>query len=136
MTTFSKNYKKLCKAYDKRLLVIHKESFEQFDTPLRYFVTYLQFLRDKCLLESPLTEKLGSDNLKLTSLVAALTEFDNYQNCIYNYYQVNGETVTHLDKFTAETAAAEFQKEKQVHWEAFWNLTMLCIEEWGDDAEL
>jgi hypothetical protein len=136
MKNFKKAYKKLCNAYNKRLLEIHKESFENFDSPLNYFATYLKFLRDKTLLESPLTETLGEENIKLVSLVSALRELELYDSCIEKFYTTNGNTITHLEKYTAQEAAEKFQKERQQHWEAFWNLTKLCIEDWGINAEL
>jgi hypothetical protein len=132
MTNFKKNYKKLYKNYDKRLKAIHKESFGNGRAPLDYFVTYLQFLRDQRLLTSPLLkeEMDTTSNVELTSIVAALSEYEYYEECIENYYIIENNVVVHKPEFTEEEARTKFQEERLKHWEAFWNLVKLCIEGW------
>lgn len=130
MVKFKKNYKKLYKNYDSRLKKIHLASFTAGKSPLEYFVTYLQFLRDQHLLTSPLTETLGVDNINLTSLVAALNEYQQYENCIEKYYIVKDNSLVRRPDFSEEEAKQKFQTEQRQHWEAFWNLVKLCIEDW------
>ena len=136
MLKFKKDYKKLYKTYKKRLADINAHSVNNLLPPTQYFVTYLQLLRDRLLLESPLTASLGTDNIELASIVTALSEFENYQKCIHNYYIVTGNVAVRRSEFTEEEAAIKYQEERSQHWEAFWNLVKLCIEGWGVDAEL
>jgi hypothetical protein len=130
MTNFKKKHRTLYKNYDKRLKAIHKESFEAGNAPLDYFVTYLQFLRDQRLLTSPLAAEGDSNNIELTSIVAALSEYQYYKECIENYYVIENNVVVHKPEFTEEEARTKFQEERLKHWEAFWNLVKLCIEGW------
>lgn len=130
MTNFKKKYRTLCKNYDKQLKAIHKESFAAGKAPLDYFVTYLQFLRDQRLLTSPLINKTEANDIELTSIVAALSEYQYYKECIENYYIIENNVVIHKPEFTEEEARTKFQEERLKHWEAFWNLVKLCIEGW------
>ena len=131
MADFKKDYTKLYKNYGARLKAIHKKSFSSGQTPLDYFVTYLQFLRDKCLLVSPLTETLGLDNINLTSLVAALSEYQQYEECIEKYYIIDNGVAVRRPDFSEEEANYKFQEERLQHWEAFWELVKVCIEGWN-----
>ena len=90
MKNFKNKYKKLYKSYKLLLKKLYLESIGFNKTPLDYFVAYLEFLRDQHLLMSPLTENIGTGNVRLASLVAALTEYQQYKTCITNYYIVNG----------------------------------------------
>ena len=135
MANFKKNYKKLHKAYNAQLTKLHKQTLNQQLPPLDYFVAHLQFIRDKMFLESEYTPKLGEDNVELASLITALQEFENYKNCIHNYYDVKNGVVVHKAEYTSESAQYEFQKERAYHWEAFWNLVKLCIDGWCANAE-
>lgn len=130
MTNFKKKYRTLYKNYDKRLKAIHKESFAAGKAPLDYFVTYLQFLRDQRFLTSPLINKAEANDIELTSIVAALSEYQYYKECIKNYYIIENNAVIHKPEFTEEEARTRFQEERLKHWEAFWNLVKLCIEGW------
>jgi CTP:phosphocholine cytidylyltransferase-like protein len=88
------------------------------------------------LLESPLTEKLGDNNIELASIVTALSEFEKYQTCVENYYIIKDNIVIRRPEFSEEEAAAKYQSEKAYHWNAFWNIVKLGIEGWGANAEL
>lgn len=136
MANFKKEYKKLYQNYNKRLKRLHKHLYAWEQPPVQYFVTYLQFLRDRLLLESPLTEKLGEGNIELASIVTALSEFEKYQTCVENYYIVKGNVVIRRPEFSEAEASEKYQSEKAYHWEAFWNIVKLGIEGWGADAEL
>jgi hypothetical protein len=135
MTNFKKTYKSLYKAYKKRLKKLHKQTFDQQLPPIDYLVTYLQFLRDKMFLETKYTKELGEDHIELISLITALDEFNNYNNCIYKYYDIKNGVAIRKAEFTETTAQENFQKEKTYHWEAFWNLVKLCIDGWCANAE-
>ena len=130
MKNFKNKYKKLYKSYKLRLKKLYLESIGFNKTPLDYFVANLEFLRDQHLLMSPLTENIGTGNVRLASLVAALTEYQQYKTCITNYYIVNGKSITRRPEFSEEAARIEFQKERQQHWDAFWNLVKFGIEDW------
>lgn len=135
MTNFKKEYKKLYKIYKKRLRKLHEYEYDLMQPPIHYFVTYLQFLRDRLLLESPLTEKLGEDNIELASIVSALDEYEKYTTCIYKFYNVENGVITRKAEFSEEEAKAKYQEEHTYHWEAFWNLVKLCIDGWGADVK-
>lgn len=135
MTNFKKEYKNLYKAYKKRLTKLHKQTFEQQLLPIDYFVEYLHFLRDKMFLETPYTKELGEENIELISIITALDEIKKYNDCIYNYYNIENGIITHKAEYTEITAQEAFQKEKAYHWETFWNLVKLCIDEWGASAK-
>ena len=135
MSDFKKEYKKLYKNYYKSLSKIHRKSLAHYSLPLEYFVTYLKFLRDKLLLETSYKKELGEENLELVSLITALQAFENYNTCIYKFYDVQADQVVHKAEYTAETAQTAFQEERLYHWETFWNLVKLCIEGWGVDAK-
>ena len=135
MLNFKKKYKKLYRSYYKNLSKIHKDSFNKMAPPTDYFVCYLQFLRDKLLLETPYKKSLDSENMELISLITALDEFDKYNNCIHNFYEIKNGAVVHKAEYSAEGAQQAFQKERTYHWEAFWNLVKLCLEGWCVDAK-
>lgn len=135
MIKINKEYKKLHKNYRKKLEKLHKNSLDAFQPPLEYFVTYLQLLRDKLFMEIPYTTELGENDLELVSLITALQEFENYNTCIYKFYDIKDSKVVHKAEYSAEEALAAFQKEQTYHWEAFWNLVKLCAEGWGANAK-
>jgi len=136
MSSFnSKEIKKLSSYYDRKLRECHKYSFNAVDNNLDYFVTYLKFLRDYFLLTTP-AEQQKKQPLKITSLVAAVGEYEKYSSCIFNYYKVNDkdeitEIQTDMDK---KEVAAAYWKERNEHWGNFWQLIMLNIESWTANA--
>jgi hypothetical protein len=101
---------------------------------LIYFVTYLMMLRDKQLLSVPFNEELDSKNVDLASIITALKEYDNYKNCIYNYYVVENGVAKRITEGTDQEVQEKYTKEKLYHWEAFWNLVKMCVEDWSPSA--
>lgn len=130
MTKFKAEYKKLYKTYNKKLKSLHKKNFEGLVNSLDYFVTYLKFMRDYYILTEPLLLDSGEENLKIASLVAAVSEYEQYQNCIHNYYTFNGANVSYKIEGSTEEVQAKYAAEKTFHWTAFWNLVRLNMEGW------
>lgn len=89
---------RLRKAYAKRLNTLNKNFFKDPDSGLNIFVEHLKFKRD-CLILQP------NNKTKLTSLAAAIAEFEAYQT-------------------------SEENKQKEFHWNNFCNFVKLNMEEW------
>ena len=64
MTEFNKEYKKLYNSYNKKLLAEHKLSFSTLDNNMKYFITYLKYLRDYYLLTDSIAqaEKISDES--------------------------------------------------------------------------
>ena len=134
MAKINKNQEKICKAYNKRLKKLHNQSFKNMDLPLDYFVTYLQFLRDMKLLNRPFKEKLEEDEMDLVSLITAINEFAAFKQCINNCYDVTNGIAKRKVEFTEETAQESYRKELAYHWETFWELVKLYMEDWSQNV--
>ena len=122
---------KLQKQYNKLLKKIHKRNFGK-NNNLEYFITYLQYMRDYCILTEDLTTKDGQQNMRLSTLVTAIFEYNEYKNCILKYYHVNGAAL--VEPISTDTPKEEvfqaYNKERMSHWSNFWQLVMLNIEDW------
>lgn len=135
MTEFKKQYKKLYKSYKKRLNFLNKTLITSEPPAVEYLVTYLSLLRDRIVLLSPADKPLDDKDVNLASLVTALNEYNDYVTCVQKYYNVSSNGVlTCKQEFTQETAQMKYQEELQQHWEAFWNLVKLFIEDWSPNA--
>jgi hypothetical protein len=135
MENFRKQHKKLFTSYKKRLKTLHKQTLTSND-PLNYFVTYLKLLRDYYLLTGPQTTEIGQDQFELASLIAAITEYEKSQSCIYNYYKIENGVAIRVVEGTEAEILEKFSTEKAFHWEAFWNLVKLSLESWVTNAKL
>ena len=134
MNSFKKSHRKLYRSYKKLLKKTYKTGLKQ-NGPLEYFVTYLKLLRDYYLLTEPYHETLDQNSFELTSLVAAISEYEKSQTCINNYYSVEGDSIVRIATGTEEEVLEKYSKEKNFHWESFWNLVKYSIESWVPDAE-
>lgn len=134
MKVFKKEQKALYKSYKKRLTDLHEKLLQGTATPIEYFVTYLMMLRDKQLLSVPFNEELDSKDVNLTSIITALKEYDKYENCIYDYYTIENGIAKRIAKGTEQEVQEKYTKEKLYHWEAFWNLVKMCVEDWSPSA--
>ena len=128
MTEFNKEYKKLYNSYNKKLLAEHKLSFSTLDNNMKYFITYLKYLRDYYLLTDSVAQSEDTVNVKTATLVAAVNEYEKYVNCINNYYKLNGDIAEKISDESEEEVAKKYNLEKKFHWTNFWQLVMTNIE--------
>ena len=134
MTEFNKEYKELYNSYNKKLLAEHKLSFSTLDNNMKYFITYLKYLRDYYLLTDSVTQSEDTVNVKTATLVAAVNEYEKYVNCINNYYKLNGDIAEKISDESEEEVAKKYNLEKKFHWTNFWQLVMTNIEGWSIDG--
>ena len=134
MTEFNKEYKKLYNSYNKKLLAEHKLSFSTLDNNMKYFITYLKYLRDYYLLTDSVAQSEDAVNVKTATLVAAVNEYEKYVNCINNYYKLNGDIAEKISDESEEEVAKKYNLEKKFHWTNFWQLVMTNMEGWSIDG--
>ena len=134
MTEFNKEYKKLYNSYNKKLLAEHKSSFSTLDNNMKYFITYLKYLRDYYLLTDGVAQSEDAVNVKTATLVAAINEYEKYVNCINNYYKLNGNVAEKISDESEEEVAKKYNLEKKFHWTNFWQLVMTNMEGWSIDG--
>lgn len=134
MAKLDKNYKKLIKTYDKKLKKLHKTAFTNMQVPTDYFVMYLRFLRDMKLLSQPFKEKLEADRLDLATIITAVNEFDAFDSCINKYYDVKDGVVFMSGNQDEAATREKCQKETAAHWETFWELVKMYLEDWSINA--
>ena len=134
MTEFNKEYKELYNSYNKKLLAEHKLSFSTLDNNMKYFITYLKYLRDYYLLTDSVAQSEDTVNVKTATLVAAVNEYEKYVNCINNYYKLNGNIAEKMSDESEEEVAKKYNLEKKFHWTNFWQLVMTNMEGWSIDG--
>ena len=134
MTEFNKEYKELYNSYNKKLLAEHKLSFSTLDNNMKYFITYLKYLRDYYLLTDSVAQSEDAVNVKTATLVAAVNEYEKYVSCINNYYKLNGDIAEKISDESEEEVAKKYNLEKKFHWTNFWQLVMTNIEGWSIDG--
>ena len=134
MTEFNKEYKKLYNSYNKKLLAEHKLSFSTLDNNMKYFITYLKYLRDYYLLTDSVAQSEDTVNVKTATLVAAVNEYEKYVSCINNYYKLNGNIAEKISDESEEEVAKKYNLEKKFHWTNFWQLVMTNMEGWSIDG--
>ena len=134
MTEFNKEYKELYNSYNKKLLAEHKLSFSTLDNNMKYFITYLKYLRDYYLLTDSVVQSEDTVNVKTATLVAAVNEYEKYVNCINNYYKLNGDIAEKISDESEEEVAKKYNLEKKFHWTNFWQLVMTNMEGWSIDG--
>ena len=134
MTEFNKENKELYNSYNKKLLAEHKLSFSTLDNNMKYFITYLKYLRDYYLLTDSVAQSEDTVNVKTATLVAAVNEYEKYVNCINNYYKLNGNIAEKISDESEEEVAKKYNLEKKFHWTNFWQLVMTNMEGWSIDG--
>ena len=134
MAEFNKEYKELYNSYNKKLLAEHKLSFSTLDNNMKYFITYLKYLRDYYLLTDSVAQSEDTVNVKTATLVAAVNEYEKYVNCINNYYKLNGNIAEKISDESEEEVAKKYNLEKKFHWTNFWQLVMTNMEGWSIDG--
>ena len=134
MKEFKKEFKQLCQTYDKVLKEEHETNFKNLTNCMGYLVTYLKFMRDYYILTEPLVLESGEENLKIASLATAVSEFEQYQMCEHKYYGFDGTKVIYKVEGTSEEVQEKYTTEKTFHWNNFWNLIRLNMEDWMPHA--
>ena len=134
MTEFNKEYKELYNSYNKKLLAEHKLNFSTLNNNMKYFITYLKYLRDYYLLTDSNAQLEDTINVKTATLVAAVDEYEKYINCINNYYKLNGNIAEKISDESEEEVAKKYNLEKKFHWTNFWQLVMTNMEGWSIDG--
>ncbi len=134
MKEFTKEFKHLCQTYDKVLKDTHATNFKGLTNCMDYMVTYLKFMRDYYILTEPLILESGEENLKIASLATAVSEYEQYQLCEHKYYGFDGTKVVYKVEGTSEEVQQQYNKEKTFHWNNFWNLIRLNMEDWMPHA--
>ena len=102
-----RDIKKLTSYYNKQLKKCHENSIKAHDNNLDYFINYLRYLRDYFLLTEDTTIE-NVRNLKLTSIVAAVGEYDRYNTCILDYYKLEGEKMVQISDEDADDVAEKY----------------------------
>jgi hypothetical protein len=131
---FTKEFKQLYQTYDKALKDVHTTNFKSLTNCMEYMVTYLKFMRDYYILTEPLVIDSGEENMKIAAIATAVSEYEQYQNCIHKYYGFDGTQVIYKVSGTSEEVQQQYNKEKTFHWNNFWNLIRLNMEDWMPHA--
>jgi hypothetical protein len=131
---FTNEFKQLCRIYDKVLKEDHADNFKNLVNPMNYFVTYLKFMRDYYILTEPLILDSGEENRNIAALATAVSEYEQYQNCENKYYGFDGTKVVYKVNGTSEEVQQLYNTEKAFHWNNFWNLIRLNMEDWMPHA--
>lgn len=130
MKNFKKEYKKLYKSHKKQLKRLFRTGTQKWIDPTKYFIAYLKMIRDYKVLNTSYIEKFDEKNLDLTALVTAISEYELSQTCIEKYYKIENGVLTRITSEDEETTLQKFRDEKLFHWEAFWNIVKMNIEDW------
>lgn len=131
MTNFKNINKDIYNTYSKKLKISHEANLINFSNYMEYLVTYLKFMRDYYILTEPLVLESGEENLKIASIATAISEYERYKKCINNYYFENGSRKI---EGTSEEVQNKYNIEKKFHWNNFWNLVNLNMEDWTANA--
>lgn len=122
-----KKYKKIYKQYLKEFKKINVTS----DNFLNLLVKYFKYLRDTYVLTTTDFSSLTDPkNFKFSALVLAIIEYENWQNCITNYFTSVGEVVEKYKEKTRDEVIKLYQEEQDKHWNTFWQLAVFNIKEW------
>ena len=134
MQNFKKEYRKLYKIYKARLKKQTREILKGTLRPEETFILNLRLLHDIKVLTAPVSQSLVSNDTELdpavVSLIAAIDEYEQYKQCIFNYYAPGAGGLIHLPQYDATEAAEKFAAEQRQHWEQFWDLVALYSEDW------
>lgn len=136
LNTFKRDFKKLYQSYRKQFKLINKNSISGNFSPESYFVTHLSFIRDILILTKRSGATIDTSDTTIMPLVCALHEYEQFQTCIHDYYRIEAGSgcPVHREEFTAEAAAMQYQERRTTHWDNFWELVKLSIEDWRLDA--
>lgn len=130
MLKFKKNYKKLYKSYKKLLKDLNFSNINSWQDPTKYFIAYLKMIRDYRLLATSDITKIEENDAGLAALITAISEYELSQSCFFKYYKVENGIVSRIVDTDEETTLKKYSQEKLFHWEAFWNIVKMSIEDW------
>ncbi len=120
---FKEKYPEIIQAYNEKLINNHCSDFFNFHNPMNYIESYLKFMRDYYLITTPEDDISEETNLKITALMTAISEYDRYKKSC--------EQLKELTKKEAdEKELTKRLKDKDFHWNSFWKLVMLNMEDW------
>lgn len=87
-------------------------------------------MRDYCILTEPLLIE-DKENTKITTLVTAIEEYYKYYNCKDNYYKEKEDgSREYLTEGDPNELDKKYELEKAFHWNCFWSLVALNVENW------
>lgn len=124
-----KQYKPIIKYYNKELKKCHRLDFRRMANCMNYFYIYLKYMRDIYILTE--TNIDVNTNLKLGSIIRAVSEYEQYYSAINKYYSVNnGVPVKKEAEKTTEEVLKEYTNDANLHLNIFWQLVSLNMESW------
>lgn len=130
--TFKKEIKLLTKAYKKKLDALHKENIKNNFITMDYFVTNLQLVRDKLALTNKNTK---TELVRLATMTAAIEAYNNYANCIKNYFDVQGEEVIQKVDGSEDDAIKAYVAERKLLLTEFCKILNENLLMWEADTD-
>lgn len=124
-----KTIKKIKKLYSKQLKQMAKNLTDAPDSLLDFVVVYLHYIRDVAILQLPLATK-ETTSIPLTALMATINEFDEYLNCIANYFIISDMGVVTSAAEDREENLKKYQAELKKHWDTFWLYCKTYFNSW------
>lgn len=132
-----KQIKQLEKVYIKQLKKENKNIIKAtVDSPFDYLVTQLRRIRDKLIVINNIQDI--KENEVIACLCIAINEYDLYKTCILDHYILNnrGEILEAINKnLKSEEVLENYNKEREEHWNNFWQLVQDCGQEWFYEDE-
>lgn len=126
---YKKELSKLNQVYTNKLLEMHKTTKADLTVDLAYFITYLQYVRDKYIIMK--ADSFDSSDIKLAALAITIEAYHRYKNCIDEYYKVSDDKK--LEPKISGTKAEVFEnytKTKSFYWEKFCELLKESLPLW------
>lgn len=121
--------KKIKKLYSKQLKQLAKNLADAPDSLLDFVVIYLHYIRDIAILQLPLSVK-ETTSVPLDALIATINEFDEYLNCIANYFIISDTGVATNMAENKEENLKKYQAELKKHWDTFWLYCKTYFNSW------
>lgn len=118
---FKTKYNLIYTGYVDKLDDCHREITDSISAPMPYLINYLRFLRDFYLLATPEEDNSKETELKVSAIVSAISEYEKY--VLYK------EKLKDLDEEKADEKTKKEFERKDFHWNTFWSLLALTIEE-------
>ena len=85
---YKKELSKLIKNYKSKLVHLGKESIDNKSISLAYFITYLQYMRDRYILSEPDTPE---NEIKIATLAVIIDAYHGYLSCNIAIKQLTDE---------------------------------------------
>jgi hypothetical protein len=87
-------------------------------------------IRDYRLLSTPDINKIREEDPSLAALITAISEYEQSQSCVLKYYKVENGAISRIATTDEETTLKKYSQEKLFHWETFWDIVKMSIEDW------